>query len=643
MANVKISQLPAATLPLDGTDEIPVVQDGVTKRAPADATTSQLSATLAASGGSNLVGFLQTGTSAVQRTVQSKLRDTVSVKDFGAVGDGVADDTAAFNAVIAYANSIGGTDRANCRGFNIEIPFGRYVVSTLDPILVSGVSFKGLGEGSVLLHSANGPTFQWGSTTSLDTVIGGGISSVKHEYLSTPPAAATIVKLCGANGQVFDDWHIHNIGCGLSLGHSSSRIAAGSFVSNWRGSVSNTDAPLFDLRYGAGLFVSDTAVFVSGVVTPVFTSFTASFATNVMTVESAPGQTLAVGQYIHAPGVASATTITALGTGTGGVGTYTLSTSPGTLASRTTYATGPISTTLGRTVYECSVGFWDTCQTVNCLFERFDVGLSVISGSGMTYQNFEFSNVKMDFFKRFCIYSETASGGVSSGIRSDSTCWFVSWDTNTIELNASAGYNDEHKICGTVPISGVSALFYNCTASAIKNNTFDLDIGGTNRIGTSSGCARFSANAVGFKITARGGGDYSLQGVPFQSDWGILLGANCNDFLVTGCKLEGSAGFLNYFAGNAAGSSDRLIKANARANYSTQLAGGNFVLPATGVAWTNREGFEVEVTIGGGTVTGIAKNGVSTGLIAGTFVVPPNQTLTVTYTVAPTTLFWGLP
>jgi hypothetical protein len=38
-------------------------------------------------------GFIQSGIGAVQRTVESKLKDTVSVKDFGAVGDGVADDT----------------------------------------------------------------------------------------------------------------------------------------------------------------------------------------------------------------------------------------------------------------------------------------------------------------------------------------------------------------------------------------------------------------------------------------------------------------------------------------------------------------------------------------------------------------------
>lgn len=78
---------------------------------------------LGASSGSSLLGFLQAGANTIARTVQSKLRETVSVKDFGAVGDGIVDDAPAFRAALDYVNSIGGG--------GVFVPEGTYLMQTL--------------------------------------------------------------------------------------------------------------------------------------------------------------------------------------------------------------------------------------------------------------------------------------------------------------------------------------------------------------------------------------------------------------------------------------------------------------------------------------------------------------------------------
>lgn len=65
--STKISQLPVATSPVAPDAVLPVVQAGETKKASIDQ-----------------LGFLQSGTGATTRTIQNKLRDVVSVSDFGA-------------------------------------------------------------------------------------------------------------------------------------------------------------------------------------------------------------------------------------------------------------------------------------------------------------------------------------------------------------------------------------------------------------------------------------------------------------------------------------------------------------------------------------------------------------------------------
>lgn len=57
------------------------------------------------SNGAAVVGYTATGSGAVASTVKKKLGETVSVKDFGAVGDGVTNDTAAFTAARAASGN----------------------------------------------------------------------------------------------------------------------------------------------------------------------------------------------------------------------------------------------------------------------------------------------------------------------------------------------------------------------------------------------------------------------------------------------------------------------------------------------------------------------------------------------------------
>jgi hypothetical protein len=52
--------------------------------------------------------FLQSGTGAVQRIAQDKMCETISVKDFGAVCDGITDDSAAVQAALTYAGTLFG-------------------------------------------------------------------------------------------------------------------------------------------------------------------------------------------------------------------------------------------------------------------------------------------------------------------------------------------------------------------------------------------------------------------------------------------------------------------------------------------------------------------------------------------------------
>jgi hypothetical protein len=81
---------------------------------------------------SNQITYNEGSTGAIDRTLTSRLQDYVSVKDFGAVGDGVTNDTAAIQAALDS-------------GLNIFVPQGQFIVTDSLTMTVDGQSIYGQG------------------------------------------------------------------------------------------------------------------------------------------------------------------------------------------------------------------------------------------------------------------------------------------------------------------------------------------------------------------------------------------------------------------------------------------------------------------------------------------------------------------
>jgi hypothetical protein len=102
--------------------------------------------------GAQNVSFTQSGTGSVSRSVDAKLKEFVSVRDYGTVGDGVTDDTTAIQKALDAVQAAGGG--------TVFIPVGTYkTTATLN--LPALVSVEGQGQLSIIRpHSCDGINIQ---------------------------------------------------------------------------------------------------------------------------------------------------------------------------------------------------------------------------------------------------------------------------------------------------------------------------------------------------------------------------------------------------------------------------------------------------------------------------------------------------
>lgn len=146
-----------------------------------------------------------TGTAKFVRTVEQKLQETISVKDFGAIGDGVANDTAAIQAAIdnAYANG-GGT---------VIIPDGTYNVEGV-------LAMK----SNVTVNCQAGAIIDFNNSSSSTVISFTGTAGSEFAFTAAATVGDTTVTLGGSPSFAVNDL-VHFI----SVRNALSRADAGTF------------------------------------------------------------------------------------------------------------------------------------------------------------------------------------------------------------------------------------------------------------------------------------------------------------------------------------------------------------------------------------------------------------------------------
>lgn len=156
-------------------------------------------------GGAAEITYTPAGTGAQTTTVQAKLRETVSVKDFGAVGDGVTNDWEACQKACDYVQSLGGG--------TVIFPAGKTFRIAGNTIIIWGNNVNLIGYGATLYKdNAGGSAGYYGDALTVFGKVNGIL------YYSPQVAGGSYTSPATYNGSTVPSVNINIEGFTVTFG-----------------------------------------------------------------------------------------------------------------------------------------------------------------------------------------------------------------------------------------------------------------------------------------------------------------------------------------------------------------------------------------------------------------------------------------
>jgi hypothetical protein len=177
---------------------------------PNSASLNALATNLATSLGGTDGNFKAIGSGGVNRGVAAKLSEAISVKDFGAKGDGITDDTSAITAALVYA--------AAQSGGSVLFPAGTYLISQTLTNNANNIALVGAGRTASIIKN---------SSTTGDAITMANVTSVTLDSIGISASSTSTGAALRLTGASCDSISLNRVGMS---GHRTGIGGAGAVI-----------------------------------------------------------------------------------------------------------------------------------------------------------------------------------------------------------------------------------------------------------------------------------------------------------------------------------------------------------------------------------------------------------------------------